>query len=167
MAATRRPLGAGVVTLIVIDAVLLLILAILVVQSRSAEAPGDTAGGVVTPTAPGATVVFASPTRNITCTMGDGAVTCQIAEFTYAEPSVEDCAGNAGHEVRLTADGATWVCSDGDPPGPAGEDVQVLPYGETASSGGFLCSSSEQGMTCRHEESGHSFSLARAGATLD
>jgi hypothetical protein len=163
MPARRRPLGAAVVTLIVVDAVLVLILAILLVQSGRGAVP---AGGATA--SPGATAVaFASPSRNITCDVAADAATCRIADFTYPTPPVADCAGNPGHEVRLTADGATWVCHEGEPPAPAGEDVQVLAYGESVSASGFTCTSTEQGVTCRHDESGHSFSLARGGATLD
>jgi hypothetical protein len=158
-----------VVTLIVVDAALVLILGILLVQAGRG-ASGDGGGPAPTGGGPGtevAAVTFTSPSRNITCDVDADAATCRIAEFTYATPSVADCAGNPGHELQLTEDGASWVCREGDPPAPAGEDVEVLEYGDSVSASGFTCTSSEQGIGCRHEESGHSFSLARGGATLD
>lgn len=167
--AARRPLGAGVVTLIVVDAVLVLILVILVVQSSPGPATGGDAGSGTATTASGGAkgAVVASPSRNITCTLAQDATTCTIAEFSYATPTLPGCDGTVGHEIRLTADGASWVCGEGEPPGPAAADVEVLDYGESITSAGVTCSSSEQGIACTHEESGHSLSLARGGATLD
>lgn len=168
----RRPLGPTVVTLIVVDVVLLAILASLLVQSQLGRTPGigpeaapETISGSLAPAAED--VVFASPTRNITCAIGVDATTCRIADFSYDRPEIAGCEGPRGHEVALTADGPSWVCTEGEAPGPAGDDVRVLPYGDTVSVNGFSCASAESGMTCRHEESDRSFTLARAGATLD
>lgn len=180
MAASRQPLGSGIVTLIVVDAVLVLIFLVMLLQFGRTDAPGaprgDGGSPQVTSTgtpAPGGTeepdapVAFTSPSRNITCAMGMEVTRCAIAEFTYAPPNVDGCTGVTGHEVELSGDGARWLCTAGDRPGPAGEEIQVLAYGSSASAHGFTCQSSEEGVTCRHDESGHSFSLARAGATLD
>lgn len=172
MAASRRPLGSGIITLIVIDAVLVLIFLVMLLQfNRTGEPPASGANGVVptsTSTASaGEPVSFTSPSRNISCTIDAESTTCAIAEFSYAPPTVEGCTGRTGHEVRLTADGAQWLCTAGDPPGPAGEAIPVLEYGASASAHGFTCVSSEEGVSCRHDESGHSLSLSRAGATLD
>ncbi len=176
MAAVRRPWGAGVVTLIVVDAVLVLIFVILLVQAgpmgpASPEGTGATAvaGSGVDGTADdGVTqvVAFASPSRNIGCTIDADAASCTIAQFSYSPPDVEGCTDTAGHEIEVTAQGSNWVCS-GSTPGPAGPDVEVLAYGDSASANGFTCSSSEAGIACRHDATGHSFSLARGGATLD
>jgi hypothetical protein len=173
MAASGRPLGSGVVTLIVVDAVLVLIFLVMLLQfSRPgvAGSPPDGDGDpspTVSTTSAGETVVFTLPSRNITCAIGGDATRCAIAEFEYAPPSIEGCEGRTGHEVELTADGARWLCTQGDPPGPAADEIDVLDYGASTSANGYTCESSEEGVTCRHEESDHSFSLARAGATLD
>lgn len=168
----RRPLGSTVVTLIVIDAVLIAILAILLVQSQFGRTPGagpeaapETISGSLDPTVED--VVFASPTRNITCAISEDAATCSIAEFTYDPPEIADCEGLRGHEVTVTADGPAWACTEGEAPGPAADDTRVLAYGDTVSLNGFTCASAESGMTCGHDESGRSFTLARAGATFD
>lgn len=166
MAEPRQPLGPAVVTLLVVDAVLVLVLAVLAFQ---AFRPAATGGGDATPSTvtgtPGAE--FASPSRNIACTLGSDAVTCTIAEFSYPAPQVEGCDGDVGHALTLTADGARWDCVEGDPPGPAAADVEVLPYGGSVTVASFTCTSAESGVTCREAESGHSFTLARGGATLD
>jgi hypothetical protein len=179
MTPTRRPLGAGIVTLVVVDAVLVLTLLVLFVQavrtgvvvlgsaataSTGTSAPSSTA---MTAAGSGDTIRFAMPSRNISCEIAPGAATCLISQFSYATPVVPDCSGTVGNEVRLTADGAAWVCRGGGAPGLAPADVAVLDYGTSASAHGFTCDSARTGVTCRHEESGHSFSLARGGATLD
>ena len=181
MAAARRPLGAGIVTLIVVDAVLVTVFAVLLVgsgllgaglvrgaravdhgaQQAAPAAAGDQAGAEAT------VVTFASPSRNIACTIDGAAATCAIAEFTYSPPAVPGCTGTTGHEVQVTADGASWLCTQGAAPARAGADVDVLGYGQSIAANGFTCTSSESGMTCLHDASGHSFSLARGGATLD
>ena len=177
MAAARRPLGAGIVTLIVVDALLVIVFAVLLAGSGllgGAEAVDDGAPQAA-PTAAGeqgagaaATVVtFASPSRNISCTIDGAAATCAIADFTYSPPAVPGCTGITGHEVQVAADGARWLCTQGAAPARAGADVDVLAYGQSIAANGFTCTSSESGMTCLHDASGHSFSLARGGATLD
>jgi hypothetical protein len=176
MAAARRPLGAGIVTLIVVDALLVTVFAVLLAGSGllgGAEAVDDGAPQAAPATsgeqgaAEVATVLtFASPSRNISCTI-DGAATCAIADFTYSPPAVPGCTGTTGHEVQVTADGARWLCTEGAAPARASSDVVVLGYGQSIAANGFTCTSSESGMTCLHDASGHSFSLARGGATLD
>jgi hypothetical protein len=175
MADSREPLGSGIVTLIVVDAVLVLIFLVMLLQFLRADVAGAPRAADGTPTttatstgdAGDQTVAFTLPSRNITCTIGEDATRCAIAEFTYAPPNVEGCSGRTGHEIELTVDGARWLCTAGAAPGRAGNDVGVLDYGDSTTANGFTCRSSEEGVDCRHEESGHSFSLARAGATLD
>ena len=45
-------------------------------------------------------------------------------------------------------------------------DVPALDYGETTSAHGFTCESAESGVTCRHDESGYGFTVARAAYEL-
>lgn len=179
MPASRRPLGAGIVTLIVVDAVLVLVFLALLLQAvqsgilalpgagaaeqgTAAAAPDDRSGA--DPVDP---VTFTLPSRNIACEVTADAATCTIAQFSYPEPTVPGCDGLVGHDIRLTADGASWLCRDGGAPGRAGSDVPVLDYGETTSVPPYTCASAPTGVSCRNVETGRSFSLARAGATLD
>lgn len=178
----RRPLGAGILTLIVVDAVLVLTFLALLLQAvradvvdipgvgvteaaTLAESPSPSVDAV--PSSSTGDVTFALPSGNIMCTLADGAATCVIVQFSYPAPELQGCAGSVGHEVRLTGAGADWVCREGGAPEPAGAGVAVLDYGATTSAHGFTCESSRTGVFCRHDDSGHSFSLARGGATLD
>lgn len=177
MAAARRPLGAGIVTLVVVDALLVVVFAVLLAGSGLLSGSGavDEGAQQAAPVAAGeqgvgeaeTVVTFASPSRNISCTIDGAAATCAIAEFTYSPPAVPGCTGTTGHEVQVTADGAAWLCTQGAAPARAGSDVDVLAYGQSIAANGFTCTSSESGVTCRHDASGQSFSLARGGATLD
>lgn len=170
MTASRQPLGNAVVILIVVDAVLVLTFLVLLLQAGRADLAGSPSAptpGQTTSHTPGSTVAFAMPSGNISCTIGKDAARCAIAEFSYDPPSVAGCTGTTGHEIELTADGARWLCTTGEPPGVAGSDVEVLGYGSSTAANGFTCQSSTEGVSCRHDDSGHAFSLARAGATLD
>jgi hypothetical protein len=115
----------------------------------------------------GEPVLFASPSGNITCTITPEEASCAIA--TVAEGALvedESCGGTVGHLVRVTAEGAERPCVPGDPPGTAPEGTPVLEYDETTSAFGFTCTSSRSGVICRHDGTGHGFSVARAGSSL-
>lgn len=173
MAASRRPLGAGIITLIVVDAVLVVILVIMFVQSRPADDPGSEADGTTSadsspdPADDAESVVFASPTRNITCTIGGESAGCEIAHFMYETPTLEGCTGDVGHEIEVTADGARWVCRTESPPPTPSPDIEDLDWGDSVTANGFTCTSANDGVTCAHDESGRSFSLARRVYSLD
>ncbi len=170
MTASRRPLGSAIVTLIVIDAVLVLTVLVILLQSTRSDVagtPGAASPGQTASHSAGSTVTFALPSRNIGCTISGSAATCSIADFSYAPPIVAGCTGTTGYEIEVTADGARWLCTTAEPPGAAGPDVEILAYGASTAANGFTCQSSTEGVSCRHDDSGHSFSLARAGATLD
>lgn len=177
MAAARRPVGAGIVTLVLVDALLVTVFAVLLAGSGLLSGAGAADDGAqqAAPAAAGDQVVgdaakvvtFASPSRNIACTIDGAAATCAIAQFSYSPPAVPGCTGTSGHEVQVTADGARWLCTQGAAPARAGSGVDVLAYGQSIAVNGFTCTSAESGMTCLHDASGRSFSLARGGATLD
>lgn len=169
MTAARRPLGRALVTLIVIDAVLVLTFLVLLASGRAEPtgSSGAETSGPTTSHSAGSTVAFALPSGNISCTIGAEDARCAIADFTYAPPIVSGCTGVTGHEIEVTAAGARWLCTTGEPPGAAGSDVEVLAYGSSTAANGFTCQSTTQGVSCRHDDSGHTFSLARAGATFD
>jgi hypothetical protein len=162
MAGERRPLGAGLVTLIVVDAVLVLVLAVLFVQRGPGFGSGAQGLGAASPSgSPAEVVAFASPTRNIGCTITPEAANCKIAQYMYETPSLEDCTGNAGNEIEVTAEGAHWVCRTGSPPPPPSADVPDLDWGDSIAVYGFTCTSENDGVTCTHDETDHTFSLAR------
>jgi hypothetical protein len=172
MAGERRPLGAGLVTLIVIDAVLVLVLAVLFVQRGPLRlgGPGDDQAlgdATASPTFdPAEVVAFASPTRNIGCTISPIAANCEIAHYMYATPTLEGCSGSVGNEIEVTAESAHWVCRTGSPPPSPSADVANLDWGDSISEHGFTCTSENDGVTCTHDETGHTFSLARRVVSL-
>lgn len=112
--------------------------------------------------------LFASPSRNIMCSITPDAVSCSIAQLSD-EGLVEDetCEGTVGHVVRVDAEGTTErPCLEGDPPKKAPRATPQLAYEDSTSAFGFTCTSSRSGVICRHDESGHGFSIARAGSSL-
>lgn len=111
--------------------------------------------------------LFASPSGNIVCSITPENASCSIAELSE-EGLVEDetCDGTVGHVVLVTDDGAERPCVEGRPPGKAPEATPELDYDDSTSSFGFTCTSSRSGVICRHDESGHGFSIARAGSSL-
>lgn len=170
------PLGRGIVTLIVIDAVLVLVLAVMLGQSGFLGGPNGSGPGTdLASGSPSASpseavdaevVRFASPTRNISCTISPDAAGCEIAHFMYATPTLEGCDGIVGHDIEVTADGAHWVCRTGSPPPTPGPEIADLDWGDTITSYGFTCMSTNDGVTCTHDETSHSFSLARRVVSL-
>lgn len=166
----RAPLGRAVITLIVVDALLVLAFLVLLVQNRpGAGESGQPTTAASTPTDEDTAepVIFASPTRNISCAIRGQSAGCEIAHIMYEPPTIEGCTGDVGHEIEVTADGAGWVCRSGEPPAPPTDDIPDLPWGRSISANGFTCTSENDGVTCRHDESGHFFSLARRVYSLD
>jgi hypothetical protein len=168
MAGTRRPLGAGIATLIVVDSVLVIVLAFMLGQHGFLAGVGVPGAGSARPT-PSASVEvvrFASPTRNISCAIAPDAARCEIAHIMYATPTLEGCAGDVGHEIEVTPDGARWVCRTDAPPDPPTSDIADLPWGKSVSADGYTCTSEHDGVTCVYDAAGHSFSLARRVVSL-
>ncbi len=111
--------------------------------------------------------LFASPSGNIVCSISPDGASCSIAELS-AEGLVEDedCEGTVGHVVRVTAEGAERPCVTGRPPGKAPSGTPELEYETSTSAFGYTCTSSRSGIICRHDGTGHGFSIARAGSSL-
>lgn len=127
--------------------------------------PGDDEPTV---TGDDAAQLFASPSGNIVCSISEDAASCSIAELSD-EGLVEDeeCTGTVGHVVRVTADGESErPCVTGAPPGAAPAATPVLEYEDSTSVFDFTCTSSRSGIICRHDGTGHGFSIARAGSSL-
>jgi len=112
--------------------------------------------------------LFASPSGNIMCSITEDGASCSIAELAE-EGLVEDesCDGTVGHVVRVSAEGgAERPCVEGKGPGKAPAATPELAYEDSTSAFGYTCTSSRSGIICRHDESGHGFSIARAGSSL-
>lgn len=158
-------------TLVVVDAVLVTVFLVLLVVTLASRPGGDPeAGATSTPTATetgstsAAADAFRLPSGNIACTMSGDGVTCTIADYTYAPPPVEGCAGTTGHVLTLGPDGVAFVCEEGDAPTAAGDDVRTLEYGSETRVDGYTCRSGTDGVTCTDAD-GTGFRLARASWT--
>ena len=109
---------------------------------------------------------FLMPSGNIWCTMTQTSASCTIFQFSYTPPAAPgDCAGTVGNVITVTADsGAFLPCVTTVAQPPAA--TPVLEYGQASAIGQMTCFSSENGATCRNNETGAGFSVARAGYTL-
>ena len=105
---------------------------------------------------------FASPSGNIVCALTTDSADCVIASFDYEPEDAEGCEDDAGGHLRVEPAGASMPCE----PLVVAGDVPALDYGETTSAHGYTCESAESGVTCRHDESGYGFSVARASYNL-
>jgi|SRR5690625_1379580 len=188
----RRGLGAGVITLIVVDVVLIVVLIALLIThpsdpTETGEAPADPAGASAAPAPtedeteaqePGTPVdldaaleppedalsetVFATPSRNIWCQI-ETRVTCTIGYHTYAPPEPStECAGTLGRVAHLTEDEATMPCITGQVATSAPPEAPDLDYGQSTVADGFWCTSEESGLTCASVQTGTGFTLAVA-----
>ncbi len=138
------------------------------VAASQATAPEDAPSASDEPAPRDEPQLFASPSGNILCSISAESASCSIAELAE-EGLVEDeaCDGTVGHVVLVTADGgAERPCLESDPPGKAPEATPQLDYDQSASAFGYTCTSSRSGMICRHDATGHGFSIARAGSSL-
>jgi hypothetical protein len=106
---------------------------------------------------------FRSPTGNIRCWAGHGALHCSLAHADYAA-SLQAACGRIdwhGFELPPRRRGAP-TCSGGILYVPQRERpvFRLLPYGRTWRSGPFACSSARTGVTCRNR-GGHTLVLSR------
>jgi hypothetical protein len=175
-----RRLSPGWIAFIALDVILVGIVvafAINLAGGAPGPAPAEGAGTSVeapaeTPDAPaenpGPVAVtgesVTSPSRNITCTIGEQGVSCGIAELATQPAPVDGCTGTTGYLVTLTAAGVEIPCvPTADQPKKAGDDVAVLDYDQTKTVGSFTCTSSKSGMRCTDSETGKGFNVAKAG----
>jgi len=182
----RRGLSPRMRVFLLVDVVLVLVFVAVLLGTRSgageptvAATPPQVDGTATQSAEPGPTrtpwstepsgepELFASPSGNIMCSISPDAASCSIAQLTE-EGLVEDedCDGTVGHVVRVTPEGAERPCVEGKPPGKAPKATPELEYESSLSAFGYTCTSSRSGMICRHDESGHGFSIARAGSSL-
>ncbi len=173
-----RNLSSGMRTFVAIDGVLVLGLLVLlgVTLARgggSGYDPTATSGATApstrptTSATPHATLAtFASPSRNIACTITAAGATCTIASITFTPPPINGCTGPLGHVVTVDATGSAMPCPDGPAPEVAGPDVPVLDYGRSTSAHGYTCVSSTAAMTCWNDATGQGFTVARQDYSL-
>ena len=106
-----------------------------------------------------------SPTKNIACLIGEGEVRCDINEVDFAPPKPADCSMGVPRAIVMAMNQPPrWVCISDTVASP---ESPVLEYGSSAHGGAFTCTSEEAGMTCRDDNSGHSFTLSRGSAELN
>lgn len=116
---------------------------------------------------PGLADVFPlnTPSGNITCSVGTGEtstdIACAIAEKEGVPPLPRpaSCAGPWGHRYEMFDHGPVkGTCGPGYKE--TKPEMNAMPYGATADFGGIACSSSKQGLECRNSD-GHGFFLSR------
>jgi hypothetical protein len=194
MAQARSRLSGGERAIVVVSLVLVVVFAVLLaVRFTGAADPGSAAATTASATPSGGTASatdtateeateagedlsgvqwdFASPSGNIACAVESDRALCGISNFEYADKipaaEVQACEGTVGHFLEVTAEGSSLVCDT------SGQDLTIdvagvpaLGYGEEESTDGFTCASDETGMSCRHDDSGYSFSVRRAAFDL-
>ena len=181
MPGSRRLTPAQILLIVVVSVLVLLFVVLLAgrlgggdersaADASTTPAQAPAASGTATPapreedaTPPAESEYFASPTGNIVCVMTVDSTECVISNFTYEATDAADCGDEgAGGHLRVEPAGASMPCE----PLIVAGDVPSLPYGEAISAHGYTCESAESGVTCRHDESGYGFSVARASYEL-
>ena len=125
---------------------------------------------LVAAAAPGASAranfkFFQTPSGNIGCVMGGGAVRCDIKEKSWTappKPSWCDVDWGFGLDVGRKGRGG-YVCA-GDTVLSA--DSPVLGYGEKLFKNRYKCSSKQKGVRCVNRKSGHGFFISRQEARV-
>jgi hypothetical protein len=115
-------------------------------------------------------VGFQSPSHNIRCDMlgkndaGYSVVRCEATQHVWQvppRPANGGCTGDWYGRIVMDEDRAFFGCaSEALVSGP------VLPYHHALRGGTILCESSEQGIKCTSQVSGHGFTLSRQAYTL-
>ncbi|WP_284294808.1 hypothetical protein [Luteimicrobium album] len=129
------------------------------------SAGASSSAGTGTAAQPVVSEQFASPSRNISCTVTASEATCGIASLAKKPTPVEGCDGTVGYVAKVAADGTvTTPCVPrGGKPKAAAKSVHVLDYGESVTVGKLACTSSETGVRCLDKSTGKGFTIARAG----
>ncbi|MEK8225124.1 hypothetical protein NKG05_01775 [Oerskovia sp. M15] len=123
----RTPLSPGWIAFIVLDVVLVAIVIAFAINlaggSDGRDAPQGAGTVAESPAAtpeasaaePDASAAITgesitTPSKNITCTLGEQGVSCGIAELASQPAPVEGCKGTTGYMVTLTAEGVDIPC---------------------------------------------------------
>jgi hypothetical protein len=107
---------------------------------------------------------FVSPSGNIGSMIAADQSRCDIMDRDWSPPAKPaDCELDYGQGISLAPGAqAQFVCA-GDTAFGADE---VLPYGESISSGVLRCESAQSWITCRDVRTGHGFSISRGAYRL-
>ncbi len=117
--------------------------------------------------APGASAAkfkfFQTPSGNIACAMGGGAVRCDIQQKDWiAPPKPSYCDVDWGFGLAVGRSGpATYVCAGDTVFSP---DNPVLPYGQRQIKNRFRCTSKTKGVRCVNTKNKHGFFISRQEA---
>jgi hypothetical protein len=178
-APARRRLSPGWVAFIALDVVLVLALAVFAWKVLSGPGTAEEADGSptvastpdATPSdeataAPEVLAQFASPSGNIVCAITSADVSCSIAVLNQQPAPFEGCEGTVGYRVTISADTGkvSLPCVPADAqPQPADAGMPKLEYTQSVTKGQFTCTSADTGMSCKDDETGKGFSIAKAG----
>lgn len=103
---------------------------------------------------------FRSPSGNITCVSGGGAVACEINDHAYANPPrPEDCHGSYGDRLAMRNGAIPIIVCHNDTI--RDESLPILSYGEAYVRGDLRCVSSTSDVTCTNTRTYHAFTLSR------
>lgn len=168
----KDKLGAGWISFIVVDALLVITAVVMAVTMFGSDgSDGDPEAQPTTtvqePVAvgPDTTVqeAFKSPTGNITCEMSEASATCVIKETK--PPADVQCGASDWYRVALDANGVTTTCvTSAEQAGVTTSTASVpsFEYTEPAKQvGEFSCVSSDLDMSC--DGGGAGFSINKAG----
>ncbi|WP_250027261.1 DUF6636 domain-containing protein [Paractinoplanes maris] len=139
------------------------------VVAKTSTVPSAKAGfGGPEPAPVEATVVdeamFRTPSQNIACALTPSEVRCDIVRKSWKPPAKPaDCELDWGNGLVVTGGKAIFTCA-GDTL--VGTSDTTLAYGEAMRAGSVRCDSSDAGLTCKDEKTGHGFSLASSRYTL-
>lgn len=107
---------------------------------------------------------FETPSENIQCSVGEGAVNsdiqCTIIE-RYGEPALPrpaNCQSEWGHSFLMLDNGPVQMLCE--PLNRSRNGFDRAEYGVTGRFGGFVCHSSKSGLECTNKD-GHGFFLSR------
>ncbi len=100
------------------------------------------------------------PNGNVACTVREGVLYCSVYEEYFSDYGYETC-GSWPATLRLGKSGASLAC-DKTPVGGWGSGAN-MPFGTSAKSGKFACTSYEAGMSCWNTSTGKSLVLSWRG----
>jgi hypothetical protein len=101
---------------------------------------------------------FLSPTGNVACAIDADLARCDIIDHDWSPPPrPADCEFDYGQGISVApGEPAAFVCAGDTTFGPD----EVLPYGQSITSGPMSCESAEAGITCRDTQSGNGFTIS-------
>jgi hypothetical protein len=106
------------------------------------------------------------PSGNIACSLDadEPSVRCDIRDKTWTVSPDPTCQLAYGHGLHIDSHGTAGVVCAGDTV--FTDNSPVLAYGHGLRAQNIVCVSSESGMRCNSERTGHGFTLARATYSL-